>query len=109
MVRPPEAPGGDAPIAYDPHSLPLAYLGEAGLLGFLGIFAGWSIYLREIPRALRGASPRRRALALAFAAGLVALNVHVLINTISIYFVLSTQGAALALALAQRDLDATAD
>jgi hypothetical protein len=104
--RPPEAPGGDAPIAFDPHSLPLAYGSESGLLGFLCLIAGWIVYVREVPRALRGASLPQRALALAFAGGLVALSVHVLINTISIYFVLSLQGAALLLALAQRDLDA---
>jgi hypothetical protein len=57
---------------------------------------------------LRSADPRRRALVYAVAGGLVALNVHVLVNTISIYFALSTQGVALALALAQRDLDAPA-
>ena len=107
-LRPPEAPGGDAPIAFDPHSLPLAYASESGLLGILALIAGWCIYLREVPRALRGAGIGRRALTIAFAGGLVALSVHVLINTISIYFVLSTQGAALLLALAQRDIDATA-
>lgn len=107
-LRPPEAPGGDAPIAFDPHSLPLAYASESGLLGIVCLIAGWCIYLREVPLALRGAGIGRRALTIAFAGGLVALSVHVLINTISIYFVLSTQGAALLLALAQRDLDASA-
>jgi hypothetical protein len=57
---------------------------------------------------LRTADPRRRALVCALAGGLIALNVHVLVNTISIYFALATQGAALALALAQRELDAPA-
>ena len=47
------------------------------------------MYLREIPRVLRGADPRRRALVFALAGGLVALNVHVLVNTISIYFALA--------------------
>jgi O-antigen ligase len=108
VLRPPEGPGGEAPVAFDPHSLPLAYLGESGLIGFGALLVGWSIYLREIPRVLRGAGPRRRALVYALAGGLVALNVHVLVNTISIYFALGTQGAALALALAQQDLDAPA-
>ena len=31
VLRPPEAPGGDAPVAFDPHSLPLAYLRRVGL------------------------------------------------------------------------------
>ncbi len=108
VLRPPEAPGGEAPVAFDPHSLPLAYLDESGLIGFGALLWCWSVYMREIPRVLRAADPRRRALVYAVAAGLVALNVHVLVNTISIYFALATQGAALALALAQRDLDAPA-
>ena len=108
VLRPPEAPGGEAPVAFDPHSLPLAYLDESGLIGFLALMWCWSVYVREIPRVLRAAGPRRRALVYALAGGLVALNVHVLVNTISIYFALATQGAALALALAQRDIDAPA-
>lgn len=108
VLRPPEAPGGEAPVAFDPHSLPLAYLDESGLVGLAALLWCWSVYLREIPRVLRSAGPRRRALVYALAAGLVALNIHVLVNTISIYFALATQGAALALALAQRDLDAPA-
>jgi O-antigen ligase len=107
-LRPPEAPGDEAPVAFDPHSLPLAYLDESGLVGFAALLWCWSVYIREIPRVLRSADPRRRALVYAVAGGLVALNVHVLVNTISIYFALATQGAALALALAQRDLDAPA-
>jgi len=108
VVRPPEAPGGEAPVAFDPHSLPLAYLDESGLVGLIALLWCWSVYVREIPRVLRGADPRRRALVYALVGGLIALNVHVLVNTISIYFALATQGAALALALAQRDLDAPA-
>ena len=108
VLRPPEAPGGEAPVAFDPHSLPLAYLDESGLVGFVALLWCWSVYVREIPRVLRNAGPRRRALVYALAGGLVALQVHVLVNTISIYFALATQGAALALALAQRDLDAPA-
>jgi O-antigen ligase len=106
VLRPPEAPGGEAPVAFDPHSLPIAYLDESGLVGFVALLWCWSVYVREIPRVLRNADPRRRALVYALAGGLVALQVHVLVNTISIYFALATQGAALALALAQRDLDA---
>jgi O-antigen ligase len=108
VLRPPEAPGGEAPVAFDPHSLPLAYLDESGLVGLAALLWCWSVYIREIPRVLRSAGSRRRALVYALAGGLVALNVHVLVNTISIYFALATQGAALALALAQRDLDAPA-
>jgi O-antigen ligase len=108
VLRPPEAPGGETPVAFDPHSLPLAYLDESGLVGLAALLWCWSVYVREIPRVLRTADPRRRALVYALAGGLVALNIHVLVNTISIYFALATQGAALALALAQRDIDAPA-
>jgi O-antigen ligase len=108
VLRPPEAPGGEAPVAFDPHSLPLAYLAESGLVGFVALLWCWSVYIRKIPNVLRSADPRRRALVYALAGGLVALQVHVLVNTISIYFVFATQGAALALALAQHDLDAPA-
>lgn len=107
-LRPPEAPGEEAPVAFDPHSLPLAYLAESGLVGFIALLWCWSVYLRAVPRALHSADFRRRALVYALAGGLVALQVHVLVNTISIYFAFATQGAALALALAQHDLDASA-
>ena len=61
---------------------------------------------RDSARAARCRPAPASMLACAVAAGLVALNVHVLVNTISIYFPLATEGLALALALAQRDLDA---
>jgi hypothetical protein len=108
VFRPPEAPGGEAPVAFDPHSLPLAFLDESGLVGFLTLLWCWSVYVREIPRALATAERRRRLLVYAVLGGLVALNVHVLVNTISIYFALALQGAPLALALAERDIDAAA-
>ncbi len=107
-LRPPQAPGGEAPVAFDPHSLPLAFLDESGLVGFGTLLFSWTVYGREIARALRTAGRRRRALVYALAGGLVALQVHVLVNTISIYFALALQGVALTLALAQRDLDAPA-
>jgi hypothetical protein len=105
VFRPPDAPGPRTPVAYDPHSLPLAFLAESGLVGFAMLFIGWTIHVREIARALRTAAPARRAMVLALAAGIVALNVHVLLNTISIYFVLGMQGAALALVLAQPEFE----
>lgn len=106
VLRPPEAPGPDAPVAYDPHSLPLAYLAGSGLVGFGALIFTWLVYVRAILLQLRTAPARRRAIALALGAGLLALDVHVLVNTISIFFPLTTQGLALTLALAQRGLDA---
>ena len=108
VLRPPEAPGGEAPVAFDPHSLPLAYLDESGLVGLIALLWCWSVYVREIPRVLRGADPRRRALVYALAGGLVALNVHVLVNTISIYFALALQGSGVGARARATDLDAPA-
>jgi len=108
VLRPPEAPGGHAPVAFDPHSLPLAYASESGILGVVALLIFWTVYVREIRHALHAAGRRRRAFVYAAAAGLAALNVHVLANTISIYFALAPQGAALALALARREPDASA-
>lgn len=108
VFRPPEAPGVSAPVAFDPHNLPLAYLSESGLVGFCALLFSWSVYGREILRELRAAGARRRTFVYAAAAGLIALDVHVLANTVSIYFALGLQGLALTLALAQRELDAAA-
>lgn len=107
VLRPPEAPGDEVPVAFDPHSLPLAYLAESGLCGFGALVFTWSALVRETRRAL-ALAPQRRTLVYALAAGLVALNVHVLVNTISIYFPLGIQGVALAWALARFDVDAAA-
>jgi hypothetical protein len=105
VLRPPEAPGAHTPVAYDPHSLPLAFAAGSGLGGLLALVFGNLVYARAIVRTLRGASPARRTLALALSAGLVALSVHVLLNTISLYFALAAQTLALALAAAGSDLE----
>ncbi len=105
VVRPPDAPDGEAPVAFDPHSLPLAFFAESGLLGIASLLVGVGLYMREILRTLAGAARDRRVLGWALFAGIMALNIHVLVNTISIWFPLATQGLALTLALAQRGLD----
>ena len=57
VLRPPEAPGGEAPVAFDPHSLPLAYLDESGLVGLARaavVLVG--LHSRDPARAARGRS-----------------------------------------------------
>lgn len=105
VFRPPDAPGPRTPVAYDPHSLPLAFVDGSGVAGLCALIFGYAVYLRAIAGALRTAPARRRAVALAVGAGLLALNLHVLLNTISLYFALSAQTLALILALARVDLE----
>jgi hypothetical protein len=108
VFRPPEAPGNTAPVAFDPHSLPLAYLDGSGIVGLFCLIAGYAIYGRELLHRLHRASEVRRRQALATVAGLLALNVFVLINTISLYFALFAEMNALALVLADVELDVEA-
>jgi hypothetical protein len=105
VLRPPEGPGPRTPVAYDPHSLPLAFVDGSGIVGLAALVFGYTIYVRAIARALRGAPRRRRAAALAAGAGVLALNVDVLINTISLYFALSAMMLALVVVLARTELD----
>jgi hypothetical protein len=105
VLRPPDAPGPRTPVAYDPHSLPLAFVDGSGLVGLCALVFGYTVYVRAIARALRTATARRRAAALAVGAGVLALNIDVLINTISLYFALSAMALALAIVLARTDLD----
>lgn len=108
VLRPPDAPGPRTPVAYDPHSLPLAFVDGSGLVGLCALVFGYTVYVGAIVRALRTATPRRRATALAVGAGVLALNIDVLINTISLYFALSAMALALVVVLARTDLDARA-
>jgi hypothetical protein len=105
VLRPPDAPGPRTPVAYDPHSLPLAFVDGSGLVGLCALVFGYTVYVGAIVRALRTAPPRRRATALAVGAGVLALNIDVLINTISLYFALSAMALALVVVLARTDLD----
>lgn len=105
VLRPPDAPGPRTPVAYDPHSLPLAFAAESGIAGLAALVFGYGVYARAIGRVLRTAPATRRTLALAVAAGLCALNVHALLNTISLYFALSAMMLALTLVVARIDLE----
>ena len=76
VVRPPEAPGGEAPVAFDPHSLPLAYLDESGLVGFVALTVVLvGLRPRDSARAARRPIRAGARLVYALAGGLIALNV----------------------------------
>jgi len=98
VLRAPQAPGADTPIAYDPHDLPLSIAAETGVFGLAAfVWLLWA-FGREFRRAFVRVSGERRTLGVAILAGLVALLVHSLINSVSIFFALILQFPSLALA-----------
>lgn len=100
VMRTADAPGSNTPVAYDPHDLPLSIMAETGLFGIAAFAAFFVVFGRTLRRALAGSSREGRVLALALLAGLVAVGVHALLNSVSIAFALFAQFAALALAAA---------
>jgi O-antigen ligase len=106
VMRAPDAPGAATPVAFDPHDLPLSILAETGILGFAAFVTTLGAFFTLLPRLIRGASVERRTLASALGAGLVAVAVHMLLNSASIAFGLITQFTALALAAACWGYDA---
>jgi O-antigen ligase len=101
VMRAPDAPGARTPVAFDPHDLPLAILAETGIVGLAAIVWYFAVLTRAVRRALRTAAPAARTLALANGAGLTALCVHSLLNSVSIVFGLFALCGALTLAAAQ--------
>jgi len=102
-LRPPEGPGPRTPVAFDPHSLPIAFAAGGGILALVTLTASVTVLLRRVFREARGARPLPRALALGLAVGLIALILDCGINTISIFFVLWLQVVPLALAVVRTD------
>lgn len=98
VFRSPGAPGPRTPVAFDPHSLPLSFAADGGLVAVVTLAISVGVLQRRIYQTARGASPEARALALGLAAGLIALYVDCAINTISIFFALGYQSVGLALA-----------
>lgn len=102
-LRAPDAPGARTPVAFDPHSLPLAFAADGGLVAVVTLALSVGVLQRRIYRSAGGAAPEARALALGLAAGLIALYVDSAINTISLFFPLGYQSVALALAVTGDD------
>jgi O-antigen ligase len=100
-LRPPDAPGPQAAVAFDPHSLPLSFAASGGIVALVTLTAAVIILQREVYRAGRTARPISRTLALGLASGLVALYVDCTINTISLFFPLALQGFGLGIAAAR--------
>ncbi|MDB5094217.1 MAG: hypothetical protein JWO85_2318 [Candidatus Eremiobacteraeota bacterium] len=103
VLRPPEAPGPTTPVAFDPHSLPIAFAADGGILAVGTLTFSFTVILRRVFREARAAKRLPGALALGLAAGLIALVIDCGINTISIFFALGLQVVPLALAVVRND------
>jgi hypothetical protein len=102
-LRPPDAPGMRTAVAFDPHSLPIAFAADGGIVAVVTLTASFTIVLRAVLREARRAPARPRALGLALAAALVALLLDTSINTITLFFPLGLQVVPLALAVVRTD------
>jgi O-antigen ligase len=105
VMRAPDAPGADTPVAFDPHDVPLSILAETGVLGFAAFVAMVATFFRRLLALTSAAPSEGRTLALATAAGIVAVLVHQLLNSTSIGFGLILEFSALALAAASWGYD----
>ena len=102
-LRPPSAPGTRTAVAFDPHSLPIAFAADGGIVAVVILTAAFTIVLRRVLRDARGAPPLPRAFAFGLAAALVALLVDGALNTVSLFFPLGLQVVPLALAVVRTD------
>ncbi len=102
-LRPPDAPGSRTPVAFDPHSLPLAFAASGGLVALVTLIASVADHAaaglpgrarRLAGTARAGAGPGRRP-----DRALRRLS----INTISLFFPLGLQSVALAIAVGRND------
>ncbi len=81
------APNGDLPGTFGalhPHDVYLSLAGETGLVGLAATAAGWLRFGHAFRSGVRGLGPRDRAFAMALAAGLVAVLVHGLFDTVGV-------------------------
>jgi hypothetical protein len=88
--------------------LPLSILAETGILGCAAFATSLAAFFRLLPRVAAGVPAERRTLAFALFAGLIAVAVHMLLNSASIAFGLFIQFAALGLAAARWGYEAHA-
>ena len=103
MLRPPDAPGSQTPVAFDPHSLPIAFAADGGIVAVVTLTVSFTIVLRRVLREARRASAAPRALAFGLAAALVALLIDGGVNTVVLFFPLGLQVVPLALAVVRND------
>jgi O-antigen ligase len=81
------APNGDLPGTFGalhPHDVYLSLAGETGLVGLAATAAGWVRFGHAFRAGVRALGPRDRAFAMALAAGLVAVLVHGLFDTVGV-------------------------
>jgi hypothetical protein len=90
-------------VAFDPHSLPIAFAADGGIVAIVILTASFTIVLRKVLRDARAAAPLPRAFAFGLAAALVALLVDGALNTVSLFFPLGLQVVPLALAVVRTD------
>jgi hypothetical protein len=102
-MRPPDAPGTRTAVAFDPHSLPIAFAAEGGIVAVVTLTVSFSIVFLGVLRAARGAPAAQRMLALGLAAALAALLCDATINTLSLFFPLGLQVVPLAFAVVRTD------
>jgi O-antigen ligase len=104
VMRPPDAPGSRTAVAFDPHSLPIAFAADGGIVAVVTLALSFIVVFRAVLRAARKTpSALQRALALSLLAALAALMVDVTINTVSIFFALGLQVVVLSLAVVRTD------
>ncbi|MBV8371069.1 MAG: O-antigen ligase family protein [Candidatus Eremiobacteraeota bacterium] len=103
VLRPPDAPGTRTAVAFDPHSLPIAFAADGGIVALVTLAVAFTIILRRVLRDARGAPAIPRALGYALAAAALALLIDSGINTISLIFPLILQVVTLALAVVRTD------
>ncbi|HEX3549432.1 MAG TPA: O-antigen ligase family protein [Candidatus Elarobacter sp.] len=103
VFRPPAAPGAETAVAFDPHSLPVAFAAEGGIVAVVTLVASFVVILGAALRTARAAGALPRSLAFALVAGLLALMTDTTINTIILLFPLGLQVVPLALGVVRTD------
>jgi O-antigen ligase len=102
-LRPPDAPGIRTAVAFDPHSLPIAFAADGGIVAIVTLAISFSIVLMRVLRDARSAAALPRALGFALAAALVALLADSALNTLSLMFPLGLQVVTLSIAVVRTD------